>query len=426
MMFGKPGPVWSSRHLGSTLRAQYVLAQTSDSQGLRGLAPRLSSHDCMSEPVVRPHPLTLSFRSPAQEAAYRMATLPRLRWHGRVALWVGLAVYLLFGLLDRHHVPEPMLPVAWGIRAFGAVGALALFAFSWHACYTRFGSQALMVLGLGAGLSLLGIFWILPPQSLEYYYAGLVLVIFYTYNFAGTRFIHALAANAVLLAAYNLLFGWLRAVPPEQWLGHNLYFISANVLGGTGAYLAEYHRRRLFVLERRLYSDRQQFRHDALHDALTGLPNRVLLLDRIEQALTRARRTGVGGVVLFVDLDGFKSVNDTHGHAAGDQVLREAARRLRGCLRESDTLARLGGDEFVLLSQGVNTEEQLWALSDKLRQVIEMPFPVQRPGEHGVVYLVNLSASIGSCFFPGESSDAEELLQRSDAAMYRAKQALSS
>ncbi|HIV71275.1 MAG TPA: GGDEF domain-containing protein [Candidatus Aquabacterium excrementipullorum] len=379
----------------------------------------------MREPDVRPHPLTLRFRNPAQECAYRTATLPRLRWHGRVALWVGLAVYLVFGLLDKHYVPGHLLPYAWSVRAFGALGALALFAFSWQPQYARRGSEALMVLGLGAGLSLLGIFWMLPPQSLEYYYAGLVLVIFYTYNFSGTRFVHALVANAVLLAAYNLLYGWLRPLPPEQWVGHNLYFISANVLGGTGAYLAEYHRRRLFVMERRLYADRQQYRHHALHDALTGLPNRMLLLDRIEQALTQARRTGVGGVVLFVDLDGFKSVNDTHGHAAGDQVLREAARRLRGCLRESDTLARLGGDEFVLLSQGVTSDEQLWALADKLRQVIETPFPVQRPGDEGVVYLLNLSASIGSCFFPGESEDAEELLQRSDEAMYRAKQALS-
>ena len=366
--------------------------------------------------------MTLSFQDARVEADYRGATLAGLRQHGRVATCVGLVVYLLFGWLDTYHVAEAVRHEIWNVRLLTCVGALLMFAFSWHPAYRRWGPLALVVVGWAAGVSVIGIFWLLPPDALEPYFAGLVLVTFFTYNFVGTRFIYALAANLSLLVAYNLLFVWLRQVPEQQWLSHNFHLLSANILGGAAAYLAEFRSRRLYLVERDLTRDRQQLRHTALHDALTGLPNRVLLLDRIEQALTQARRTGVGGVVLFLDLNGFKAVNDTHGHAVGDLVLREAAQRLRQCLRESDTLARLGGDEFVLLSLGVTTPEQLQAVSDKLRQAMELPFRLEPQGD-GVVFLVHLSASIGSCFFPYEGVGAEELIRRSDEAMYRAKRA---
>lgn len=372
----------------------------------------------------RPNPVTLSFADPSAEAALRMASLPRLRWHGRVALLVGLFVYVVFGLLDPFYVPAGLRQQVWAIRGATGVGALVLFAYSWHPSYVRWGPLCLMLVGGAAGWSLLAIFWILPPRALESYYSGLLLVVFFTYNFVGTRFIYALAANLTLWAGYNLLFVLGRDFPLELRISHNFHLISANVLGGTAAYLAEFQRRRLFLAERALKRERLQLRHSALHDALTGLPNRVLLLDRIEQALSQARRTGQRGVVLFVDLDGFKGVNDTHGHDVGDQVLKEAARRMREGLRASDTLARLGGDEFVLLSGEVGNEDQLRALSDKLRQAIEAPYRIQSP-DGGVVFLVSLSASMGSCFFPEDGLQAQDLLRRSDEAMYRAKRARS-
>jgi diguanylate cyclase (GGDEF)-like protein len=375
----------------------------------------------MNEFAFKPHPVTLGFSDKEVESAYESSVLPRMRWHGRVATVVGLLVYFIFGVLDAYYVPEHLRAVVWEIRGLAALGGLVLLALSWHRSYTaQVCNLSLVSIGGVGSLSLLLIFWICPPYALATYYAGLLLMTFFTYNFIGTRFVYALAANLVLAATYNVLFGWLHPVPMEQLLSHNLHLFSANVLGGTAAYFAEYQRRRLYLAEHVLNLDRQQLRHHALHDALTELPNRVLLIDRIEQAITQSRRTGQGGVVLFVDLDGFKSVNDIHGHEAGDKVLREVAQRLRDCLRESDTLSRIGGDEFVLLSLGVCSEEQLAALSDKLLQVLEQPYAVrtQRKDQHA---LVRISASMGACFFPHEDCEAHELIRRSDEAMYRAK-----
>jgi diguanylate cyclase (GGDEF)-like protein len=153
----------------------------------------------------------------------------------------------------------------------------------------------------------------------------------------------------------------------------------------------------------------------ALHDTLTGLPNRTLLADRIDQAMSRVQEEGDCFALMFIDLDGFKPVNDAFGHHMGDLLLREVALRLREDLRSQDTLARIGGDEFVLL---VQLSEQIDALNLAARQVglIARPF---RVAEHDL----QISASIGIALFPGNGQSASELLMNADAAMYHAKNA---
>jgi diguanylate cyclase (GGDEF)-like protein len=153
----------------------------------------------------------------------------------------------------------------------------------------------------------------------------------------------------------------------------------------------------------------------ALHDTLTGLPNRMLLADRIDQAMSRVQEEGGCFALMFIDLDGFKPVNDAFGHHMGDLLLREVAVRLREDLRSQDTLARIGGDEFVLL---VQLTEQIDALNLASRQVglIARPF---RVAEHDL----QISASIGIALYPGTGQTASELLMNADAAMYHAKNA---
>ena len=366
------------------------------------------------------HPVSLSFRDASLEAQYHAVTLPRLRWHARLATIVGLAVYGLFGILDSFYVPPALQDLVWQVRAISMLLGVAALMATWASWYARWGHTVLMVSGLVAGASTLTIFWFLPPKVLEHYYAALLLLCVFIYDFVGVRFSLALLGNLILLAAYNVLFVWLQERPREVWMSHNLHLVCANILAGTAAYLAEYRQRKLFLIQRYLKQDAQQMRHDALHDALTRLPNRVLLLDRLEQALSHARRTGQPGAVLFVDLDGFKAVNDLHGHGAGDEVLREVARRMRRCLRESDTLCRLGGDEFVALTPGVGTVQQLQALTDKLRAEIQLAFVVPTIQAQGITK-VWVDASMGATFFPPADLRAEDLLNSADEAMYRAK-----
>ncbi|KPA95750.1 diguanylate cyclase (GGDEF) domain-containing protein [Pseudomonas asplenii] len=157
----------------------------------------------------------------------------------------------------------------------------------------------------------------------------------------------------------------------------------------------------------------QELTQLALHDNLTGLPNRILLADRIDQAMHKASAEGGCFALMFIDLDGFKPVNDAFGHHVGDQLLRAVAHRLRDDLHSQDTLARIGGDEFVLLAQ---LSEQDDALQVATRQVslISQVFQVAEQD-------LQISASIGIVLYPGSGRTAEELLMNADAAMYHAK-----
>ncbi|MFI5004208.1 MAG: putative bifunctional diguanylate cyclase/phosphodiesterase [Solirubrobacterales bacterium] len=160
-----------------------------------------------------------------------------------------------------------------------------------------------------------------------------------------------------------------------------------------------------------------ELRHQALHDALTGLPNRVLALDRAEQMLARARRQHVPVAALYVDVDGFKDVNDTFGHAAGDELLRVVATRLSSVVREGDTAARLGGDEFVVLMEGSALDAGPELVAERLLEVLRQPYDMNgRIGRR-----LSLTASVGIAF--GLRDSAEELLRDADLALYEAKAA---
>ncbi|HEX2293310.1 MAG TPA: EAL domain-containing protein [Gaiellaceae bacterium] len=155
--------------------------------------------------------------------------------------------------------------------------------------------------------------------------------------------------------------------------------------------------------------------HQALHDALTDLPNRTLFHDRVRHALASARREHVPVAVMIMDLDRFKEVNDTLGHASGDELLKQVGLRLAGTLRESDTVARLGGDEFGVLLPKVVDAQAAVAVAGKLRRSLEEPFAV-----HGLA--LQIEASVGIALFPDHGSDVQSLLQRADVAMYIAKE----
>lgn len=155
----------------------------------------------------------------------------------------------------------------------------------------------------------------------------------------------------------------------------------------------------------------------AHHDALTGLANRTAISQRIEEAAARERRTGEPFSVLLLDLDRFKQVNDTHGHAAGDALLCEVAARLRGTLRETDVLGRLGGDEFVIVqSRAVNPQQAAIALATRVVELLSRPFIIDRSD-------VSIGTSIGIALAPEHAGDPANLLKMADLALYQAKSA---
>ncbi|MBX8488772.1 EAL domain-containing protein [Pseudomonas cichorii] len=172
---------------------------------------------------------------------------------------------------------------------------------------------------------------------------------------------------------------------------------------------------RTAVLANSLMEANRELTHLALHDSLTSLPNRVLLADRIEQAMKKANESGGYFALMFMDLDGFKPVNDAFGHHVGDQLLRQVALRLRENLHRHDTLARIGGDEFVLLMELQDVEDAL-AVASRQVNVIAQPFEIAG-------HTLQVSVSIGICMYPGNGQTLHELLMNADAAMYHAKAA---
>jgi diguanylate cyclase (GGDEF)-like protein len=152
----------------------------------------------------------------------------------------------------------------------------------------------------------------------------------------------------------------------------------------------------------------------ATHDGLTGLPNRTLILDRVEQMLVRARRSGTPVAALFIDLDNFKGINDTLGHGVGDQLLCAVAARLEGVVRDIDALGRLGGDEFVIVAEGMSLAAGPELIAERLLEALKQPFKLQDADAR-----LTVTASVGVAM--GDRSTAEELLRDADIAMYRAK-----
>lgn len=160
----------------------------------------------------------------------------------------------------------------------------------------------------------------------------------------------------------------------------------------------------------------EQMEFQAYHDVLTMLPNRRLFTDRLTLALAQSRRTGTPLAAMFLDLDNFKTINDTHGHAIGDELLIAVAERLGGALREGDTVARIGGDEFTILCTGLQSSEDAVRVAEHVVDVMSRPFHL---GSHAVY----ATASIGVALAPEDGIDAEMLLRNADSALYRAKEA---
>ncbi|MFZ6843439.1 bifunctional diguanylate cyclase/phosphodiesterase [Undibacterium sp. RuTC16W] len=162
-----------------------------------------------------------------------------------------------------------------------------------------------------------------------------------------------------------------------------------------------------------------EIRNLAFYDPLTQLPNRRLLMDRLQHLISRSSRSDTHSAILFIDLDNFKTLNDTRGHDAGDVLLVETASRLQTCMRESDTVARLGGDEFVVVLEELSTSrdeaiQQTDRIAEKIRQLLSLPYQIMDFEHHG-------SSSIGVCLFQGNDITVKDLFKRADTAMYEAK-----
>ena len=177
----------------------------------------------------------------------------------------------------------------------------------------------------------------------------------------------------------------------------------------------------IIIWNRRLYTEiktrkllEEKMKHMATHDELTGLANRVLLKDRINTAISFHKRQQLQIAVLFIDLDGFKTINDTHGHDVGDELLVKVAEKLKCCVRQSDTIVRFGGDEFVLLLTGLHKRSEAAYIADKVLKLMQQPFDLSAER-------VYIGCSIGIAMYPDDGVTDNDLLKIADTLMYRVK-----
>src|ERR1700733_12951679 len=189
-------------------------------------------------------------------------------------------------------------------------------------------------------------------------------------------------------------------------------FVLSLLLGALIYVLGTGRSRALGLVDKRT----RELHHLALHDSLTGLPNRALILDRVHLMLARSRREHTPVAVLFLDLDNFKDINDTLGHAAGDQLLAGVAARLASAIREEDTVGRLGGDEFVVLAEGASLDAGVQVVADRILDVMATPFEIA-----GSEVPLSVTASIGIA--EGRRATPDDLLRDADIALYQAKEA---
>ena len=186
------------------------------------------------------------------------------------------------------------------------------------------------------------------------------------------------------------------------------------VAAAAGGTLVVRTRQLVLSIEQRKRAE-ERIRHLAYHDALTGLPNRALLHDRLATALAQARRNSRMLALLYLDLDRFKQINDVEGHAVGDQVLQGVAERLKGIVRDADTVARVGGDEFTVLLPEISLAQDAVSVADRILQDLRQPVTVDQREFHA-------TASMGIAFYPNDAEEADSLLRCADIAMYRAKE----
>lgn len=211
-----------------------------------------------------------------------------------------------------------------------------------------------------------------------------------------------------------------RAIPRPDGNGvrHSLATYLPRIVGGevVGIFVHVADVEPLKRLELELKAARDNAENLATHDFLTGLPNRMLLMDRFDEMVGRANRTGEGACFMGLDVDRFKQVNDAYGHPAGDKLLIEIARRIHACVRDYDTVARIGGDEFAVLVSGPSLDEGIESLAGRVLEAVAMPYSV----DHAVLMP---GLSIGIAEFPRHGRTKEELMLSADRALYAAKTA---
>ena len=345
----------------------------------------------------------------------------------RDAFIVALVLFASAGILDIWMAPSVLFEI-WALRAFVILLLSGLLWSTWFPFFIQRYVQLVMTIYLCMGISTVAMIYVSGINDLarHHYYIVIILEIMALYTWSYLSFKLTVAIGFFLVALYvAMAVGLHHMNNTQEWpvlLSNCFFLVSANIIGMYSNILRNSYMRESFLLQRNLLNDLELSKDEKIqsdfhsdHDHLTGLPNRKYLMRELKEALASAKQLNTKVTLLFIDLDGFKPINDELGHAIGDAVLKVIGQRLEGCARDSDIIARIGGDEFVVvLESGVHHQEEALRVANAIlasfRQPIRQPH-IKR----------TLSASIGIAFYPDHAADADELMIAADHQMYAAK-----
>ncbi|WP_374586200.1 diguanylate cyclase [Pseudoduganella sp.] len=341
-----------------------------------------------------------------------------------------MLLYVCFGVLDIWALPGS-LGLAWAVRTVVLLATLGCLLRAWQDRLWFERHYNALTLGLyalwGVGVEAIIATSVPGEAAWTHYYAGLTLVTTALYTWTYVTPLAASLLGMALTACYAVIAVGVQQLhlrPESSALVAIMFFlISTNLIGILSMLAREKFSRQAFRLKHVLRKDleaagneQRHSQHISEHDHLTGLPNRLRFERRIQELCANATLGGNSVGLLFIDLDGFKPINDEHGHAAGDAVLVEVARRMSGLIRSEDLVARLGGDEFVIaIPLAYCNTDRLHSLRLALSMRIGQPM-------HWEGKSLRVTASIGDACFPGDGSSVAEVLAKADRAMYLDKQ----
>lgn len=371
--------------------------------------------------------LTLHFADPEQEREFQGYYIRRFGGMMRIAIASGVLLYALFGFLDYQLYPQQAHAI-WLWRYGMAMPVLLLVAYYLFRRDERAYSQAFIALGsLTGGLGIVGMTTAIPPEAQDVYFAGLMLVAMFTYTVFRLQFVWAASVSWVVLVTYNVASLLSGSATPAELLTANFFYVSANLMGMVACYEMEYDARYNFVLQRELEAEQTRLdqlnrRLDELahHDHLTRLANRRYFFEHFQQEWNRHLRHAAPLSLVIIDVDDFKAYNDTYGHQAGDDCLRQIAETLADTARRAgDFVARLGGEEFVALLARTDADDAC-QLAEKLRWQVEQMAVAHSASR--VADVVTISVGVATTI-PAQEHRLEDLLRRADEALYEAKAA---
>ncbi len=362
------------------------------------------------------HPFFLHFTTGVEERAYHDYSLPMIGREARAGLVVAILCWFCYALLEPMLLPKNLvLPST--ILSVVAIGVgLLVYGLTYTRFFVRYQQAILLLSGISAMLVLSIKMLAHPEFAIAHLFPAVLLVTIWNFILSGLRFVYAFAAGIVFVLVFIVWFLIAQHVPSNVLINNGFYALTAFVLGAMTSYTHEKQNRKLFVKKQMLDAEKERHLHRALHDPLTKLPNRDLLEDRLEQAISLSSRTDIISAGIYIDLDKFKTINDKYGHLVGDLYLKEITSRLKDITRQTDTLARIGGDEFFLLMLDVQDEEAALVLSRKIQDNLSEYFILADK-----IKLKGLGASVGVCMLPYQHCTPNDIINRADKAMYQMK-----